>query len=154
MAKFSNVYARNELQAARKDKAKAILDNAVKGFNQWTKIRDFIEYGMLFSVRKDDARLSEWLETGYVEIVEPEPCEKELSVNLSDSNRIALQPTDKGIIAYYWFTKYNEQCHKTSEAYELGKKGAVLQVFNKIVKSLDMDFEELCADVADNQKDI
>ena len=143
MAKNSDIYASNELQAARKDKAKAILDNAAKTFNLWTNISDFVKYGRLFTLSKDDARLSELLKTGYIEIIEPEPCEKELSVNLSDSNRIALQPTEKGLTAYYWFTKYNQQRHKTNAAYIQGKNDALIQTFSKIAESLDLDFEQI-----------
>ena len=43
MAKNSDVIARNELQAARKEKAKAILDDIAKPFNLWTHISDFVQ---------------------------------------------------------------------------------------------------------------
>ena len=139
MAKNSDVIARNELLAARKEKAKAILDDVAKTFNLWTHISNFVKYGSLFSLPKDDALLPELLKTGYIEIVEPEPCEKALSVNLSDSNRIALQPTEKGLTAYYWFTKYNQQCRETKAAYIQGKKDALIQIFSNLANSLDLD---------------
>lgn len=143
MAKFSNVYARNELQTARKEKAKAILDDIAKPFNLWTHIGDFVKYGSLFSLPKDDARLPELLKRGYIEIVEPEECEKAFSVNLSDSRRVALQPTEKGLTAYYWFTKYNQQRHETKAAYIQGKNETFIKICTNLAKSLDLDFEQI-----------
>ena len=146
MAKNSDIITRNELQAARKEKAKAILDDIAKPFNLWTHISNFVKYGNLFSLSKNEARLSEWLEKGYIEIVEPEECEKALSVNLSDSRRVALQPTEKGLAAYYWFTKYNQQCRETKAAYIQGKNETFIKICNNLAESLGLDFEQILQD--------
>lgn len=146
MAKNLDVCTKNELYAARKEKARALLDAVAKPFNRWKLIRDFIDYGMLGSIMRDDAKLPDLLKTGYVAIVEPEPCEKALSVTLADSNRVALQPTEKGIVAYYWHTKYNQQIHETSAAYSRGKKDAFVKLCRNMADSLDLDFEDVISD--------
>ena len=144
MAKNSDVITLNKLHEARKAKAKAVWDIAAKGFNHWTSIRDYIELGILLSVFKDDPNLPNILASGYFEVVEPEPCEKALSPIHFDPDRIALQPTEKGIVAYYWFSRYNHQQRRaTDAAYIRGKKDVTLQIFENIANSVGLDFEEL-----------
>lgn len=149
MSKNADVITRNGVYAARKDKAKALLDKLAKGFNRWNIIRHFIEVGILTSIEKDDPELPYLLSTGYVEIVEPEPCEKELSPNLSSPSRVALQPTEQGIACYFWFMRYNEQCRAKEAAYIQGKKDVALQLFGNIANSVGLDFEQMCEDMAD-----
>lgn len=132
-----------KISDVRKAKAKAILDDTAKGFNQWTRISDFVKFGILFSIAKDDPRLPDLLISGLFEVVEPEPCERASSAILSDPNRVALQPTEKGIACHYWFTRYNEQRRATDAAYAQGRKDVAIQLFDNIANSVGLDFEAL-----------
>lgn len=143
MSKNSDIIACNELYEARKANAKATLASFGNSFSYWRIIRDWAESGHPTAIRKDNPQLNDLLGSLYVQVHEPEPCEKTSSVTLSDSNYVAFKPTDFGIAAYFWFTKYNQQCQATKDAHEQGKKDVALQIFDNIASSVGLNFDEL-----------